>query len=53
MNFTVTTAISMLKAGYQPSEIAKKTGLSQTWIEIKARSLGMQPLTVEGVKNAK
>jgi hypothetical protein len=51
MNFTETTAISMLKAGYQPSEIAKETGLSQMWIEVKARSLGMKPLTVAGVKN--
>lgn len=50
MNFTETTAISMLKEGHQPSVIAKKTGLSQTWIESKARGLGLKPLTVEGVK---
>jgi hypothetical protein len=43
-------AIRLLSSGRQPSDVAKATGLSQIWIEIKARSLGLKPLTVEGLK---
>jgi hypothetical protein len=47
-------AISMLKSRkFQPSEIARRTGLSKMWIEMKAKDLGMRPLTVAGVKNGK
>jgi uncharacterized protein YerC len=45
--------VRMLKGGRQPSDIARITGLSQIWIETKARTFGIRPLTVEGVKDAK
>jgi hypothetical protein len=41
-------AISMLKSKkYQPSQIARKTGLSLVWVELQAKKLGMIPLTVQ------
>jgi hypothetical protein len=43
-------AISMLKSKkFQPSQIALRTGLSLTWVELQAKKLGMIPLTVKGV----
>jgi hypothetical protein len=44
-------AISMLKSKkYQPAQVALATGLSKTWIELKAQAMGMIPLTVQKVE---
>jgi hypothetical protein len=43
-------ALKLLEKGEQPSNVARITGLSQVWIEIKARALGIKPLSVEGMK---
>lgn len=42
-------ALSMLKTGkFQPSQVARKTGLSLFWVEGKAKQLGLIPLGVVG-----
>jgi uncharacterized protein YerC len=36
-------AIRLLRKGLQPAEISVMTGVSQTWIELKARVMGKRP----------
>lgn len=35
----------LLKKGEQPLDIAMKTGLDITWIELQARKLGLKEMT--------
>ena len=42
-------ALSMLRGGkFQPWQIARKTGHSLTWTEVKAQQMGLIPLGVVG-----
>lgn len=54
MNFTETSAIRMLKSGkFQPYQVAAETGLSLTWVEMKAEQMGLLPLKVMKVEARK
>lgn len=39
-------AVGLIRKGLQPGEISVITGVSQTWIEIKARAMGKRPYTM-------